>query len=117
MTDDELIESADLLPGETPADPDDLCDEDDIPVRMLNDFVIYEWDTFRLIPITELLRLKRGLRYGASGSVNAWTDDGTDEDSSVDESEASALPQILRLSPILELNVHHFSPGSNGLDP
>ena len=115
MADVELIENADLLPGETPSDPEDSGAED-IPVRLLDDFAIYEWDTLQLIPITELLRLKSHLCYGASGSVKPWADDTTDDDSVDDETGASSPPQILKLSPILELNVHHFSPASGCLD-
>jgi DNA (cytosine-5)-methyltransferase 1 len=117
MTDDELIENADLLPGETPPIPDDSYDEEDLPVRLLDNFAIYDWETLCLVPITELHRLKSGLCYGASGSVKPCTDDDTDEDGSDDETEArSTLPYILKLSPILELNVHHFSPEAGRLD-
>ena len=113
MTDVELIEDADLLHGETPPDPDYPCAED-IPVRLLDDFAIYDWDTLRLVPITELLRLKSGLRYGASGSVKPWADDSTDEDGN--DVETKVTPLMLKLSPILELNVHHFSPATGSLD-
>jgi DNA (cytosine-5)-methyltransferase 1 len=116
MADAELIENADLIPGETPPNPEDSSAED-IPVRVLDDFTIYEWDTLQLIPITELLRLKSRPCYGASGFVKPWADDTTDDDSIIgDETGASSPPQILKLSPILELNVHHFSSGSGCLD-
>jgi DNA (cytosine-5)-methyltransferase 1 len=110
VADDEFVENADLLPGEIAPDLDDL---EEIPVRLLDDFTIYDWDTLRLVPITHLLDLRSGMHYGASGLVRPWVDDSVDEDSDDDD---STMPTVIKLSPILELNVHHFSPSTCSLD-
>ena len=110
VADDELIEDASLLPGETATDG---FDAEDVPVRLLDDFTIYDWDTLRLVPISDLLDLEPGMRYGASGVVTPWTDDGTDDDSDKDD---IFTPLATKLSPIHELNVHHFSPLTGSLD-
>jgi DNA (cytosine-5)-methyltransferase 1 len=83
-------------------------------VRLLDNFAIYDWDTLRLVPIVDLLDLGLGSRYGASGLVRPWTDDSDSTDYNSDEDD-SLTSQTTKLSPILELNVHHFS-SSAGLD-
>lgn len=85
----------------------------DIPVRVLDNFTIYDWDTLRLVPIMDLLHLGPGSRYGASGLARPWTDDSMDNDS--DEDDILTL-QAIKLSPIHELNIHHFSPLTGSLD-
>ncbi len=113
ISDDEVLENADLFSGETPPD----SNTDDIPVRRLDDFVIYDWDSLCLVPISVLLHLDSdcsdsGRRYGASGLVQPWIDDS---DSDSDDDGEGATAQRIGLSPILELNVHNFSDGI--LDP
>jgi hypothetical protein len=84
-------------------------------VRLLDAFTVYEWDTLRLVPISDLLDLgpgDAGVRYGASGLVKPWTDDGADDDG--DEDDTS--PVAIKLSPVVELNVHDFSPSTGSLD-
>lgn len=110
MADDEFVENADIFPGETAPDLDDL---EEIPVRLLENFTIYDWDTLRLVPITHLLDLTPGVHYGASGLVRPWVDDSDDEHSDDDD---STTPMVIKLSPILELNVHHFSSSTRSLD-
>ena len=110
MADNESVEDTDPLLGETTPD---LDDGEEIPVRLLDKFTIYDWDTLRLVPIMHLLDLRSGARYGASGLVRPWTDDSGDDDSDEDD---SATPVAMKLSPILELNVHHFSPSTSSLD-
>jgi DNA (cytosine-5)-methyltransferase 1 len=106
VADDEFIENAGLIPGETAPD----LDNEDIPVRLLDNFTIYDWETLRLVPITDLLDLGPGMHYGASGLVRPWTDDDTDDESDED------APLATKLSPIVELNVHHFSLSTASLD-
>lgn len=106
----ELKESARPLPGETEPDLDDLDNE--VPVRLLDDFAIYDWDTLRLVPIEDLLDLGPSTHYGASGFARPWTDDGTDDDCDDDISS----PLAIKLAPIIELNVHHFTPLTGSLD-
>ena len=110
MADDEFDENADLLPDETAPDLDDF---EEIPVRLLDDFTVYDWDTLRLVPITHLLDLRPDMHYGASGLVSPWIDGSLDDDSDEDD---STVPMVIKLSPILELNVHHFSPSTGSLD-
>jgi len=111
VADDESIENAGLLPGETAPDLDDLDAE--IPVRLLDGFTIYDWDTLRLVPIADLLDFGPSTHYGASGRVRPWTDDGTDDDSDEDDSSS---PLAIKLTPIIELNVHNFTPSTGSLD-
>jgi len=108
---DELIENAGPIPGETEPDNDDLDKE--IPVRLLDDFTIYDWDTLRLVPIEDLLDLGPSTHYGASGLARPWADDGTDDD--CDEDDISS-PLAIKLKPIIELSVHHFTPLTGSLD-
>ena len=110
MANHESVEDADPLLGETAPNLDDA---EEIPVRLLDNFTIYDWDTLRLVPIMHLLDLRPGTRYGASGLVSPWIDDSDDDDSDEDD---NALPVLMKLSPILELNVHHFCPSTSSLD-
>jgi len=110
LADDESVEDGDPLLGETAPD---LDDPEEIPVRLLDNFTIYDWDTLRLVPTTHLLDMRPGARYGASGIVRSWIDDSDDNDS--DEGD-NVAPVVMKLSPILELNVHSFSPSPSSLD-
>jgi DNA (cytosine-5)-methyltransferase 1 len=110
VADDEFVEGTDPLLSETAPN---LGDTEEIPVRLLDNLTIYDWDTLRLVPITHLLDLRPGTRYGASGLVRPWIDNSDDDDSDEDD---SATPVAMKLSSILELNVHHFSSSPNGLD-
>lgn len=109
VADDEFIESADPLPGET-APGLGHSDVEEIPVRLLDDFIIYDRDTLRLVPIAHLLDLRPGMHYGASGLVRPWTND------SMDDEDDSVLPLVINLSPILELDIHYFTPSTGSLD-
>lgn len=111
VADDESIETAVPIPGETEPELDDVDAE--IPVRLLDDFTIYDWDTLRLVPIADLLDLGPSTRYGASGLVRPWIDDDTDDDS---DSDSLSSPPAIKLTPIIELNVHHFTPLTGSLD-
>lgn len=113
VADDESIENAGIIPGETEPEPYDFDNE--VPVRLLDDFTIYDWDTLRLVPIEDLLDsdLEPSTRYGASGLVRPWTGDGTDDD--CDEDDISS-PLAIKLTPIIELNAHHFTPLTSSLD-
>jgi hypothetical protein len=67
----------------------------------------------RLVPIEDLLDLGPSTHYGASGLVRPWTDDGTDDDCDEDDIPS---PAAVKLTPIIELNVHHFTPLTGNLD-
>jgi DNA (cytosine-5)-methyltransferase 1 len=111
VADDESIENARLLPGEAAPELDDLDAE--IPVRVLDDFIIYDWDTFRPVPIADLLDLGPSTHYGASGLVRPWTDDSTDDDC---DEDGFSSPLAIKLTPIIELDAHHFTPLTGSLD-
>lgn len=119
ISDDEVLENAEPLLGETSPDADNSS-MDDIPVRLLDSFAIYDWDSLRLVPISDLLQSDSDRCYGASGFVQPWVDnDDTDSDSDDDSDETEArscTPQLIKLSPILELNVHNFTPSTGILD-
>jgi DNA (cytosine-5)-methyltransferase 1 len=111
VADDESIENAGILPGETEPEPYDFDDE--IPVRLLDDFTIYDWDTLRLVPIEDLLDLESSTRYGASGLVRPWADDGTGDDCYEDDISS---PLAFKLTRIIELDAHYFTPLTSSLD-
>lgn len=113
---DEFVEDKDLfVVGETPVDQD----EGDIPVRILQDFSIYNMETFELVSVAELLNLQFSrTTFGSSGVVKPWMDEFDD---SSDESDTSSnSPEddgdYVRLSKILELNIHDFSDDGKELD-
>ena len=129
VADDELVEDENLLiSGETPLlDIEDTEADDDIPVRLLQDFVFYDMDTNEVIPLVELMQLQYVERlYGASGIVTPWVeDDGQDQE--MDEEEFELVDgvemvgivgscQRVKLSKIIELNVHAFSEQTKRLD-
>lgn len=98
---------------------------DEIPVRVLQDFVLYEIETRRLVR-TEVV--DDSGKYGASGVASPWVDDDDESLSDAEEvddeslSEPSNAPekQRLCLSGILEVNVHHpddLSPQTFRLNP
>src|ERR1700733_8452607 len=127
VMDDELIEDEDLvIPGETlfgdSAATESDGGQDDVPVRLLQDFTIYDMSTNEAVPVGELLTLKYvDKTYGASGIVKPWTDNENDEDDaddadSDDSMSTSDLSQRVKLSKLLEFDVHHYSDVSKSLD-
>lgn len=96
----------------------------DVPIRVLTAFTIYERDTSRLIPIETLLESAdlKGYEYCASGRVHAWVDDDDtdydddddDDDGTIQTDDLSANAQMVSLSKIIEVNVHHVPDGSEG---
>ncbi|KAI0929230.1 hypothetical protein AcW1_006224 [Taiwanofungus camphoratus] len=105
---DEVIEDENLLiPGESV--PDELDDSSSVPIRVLNDFNIYEWNSLRLMQVDELLSLgsEDGYVYGASGIVKPFMDDDDDGyESQTDDLQFDDEPRV-KLSEILEFNVHY----------
>lgn len=117
--------------NETPTD-----DEDNIPVRILKDFAIFEESSRRLIAAEAILsltgdtsNLKDEVSYAASGIVLQYSeDDDSDsifdqenetfhaEDSLVETGASSTPNQGVMLSTILEANLHHFDMMSNTFD-
>lgn len=113
---DEFIEDRDLfVMGETPVDED----EGDIPVRFLQDFTIYKMETFELVSVAELLNLQFSRStFGSSGMIKPWIDESDDSSNESDTSSNSPEDDgdYVRLSKILELNIHDFSDDGKELD-
>ena len=113
---DEFIEDKDLfVMGET------FVDEDggDIPVRILQDFSIYNMETFELVSVAELLNLQFSrATFGSSGMVKPWIDEFDDSSNEIDASSNSPEDDgdYVRLSKILEFNIHDFSDDGRELD-
>ncbi|PSR77615.1 hypothetical protein PHLCEN_2v7805 [Hermanssonia centrifuga] len=131
--DDEVVEDAQLnVYKETNIEQDEGESDSggadrDVPIRVLTAFTIYERDTSRLIPIETLLESAdlKGYEYCASGRVHAWVDDDDtdyddeddeddDEDETIQTDDLSANAQMVSLSQIIEVNVHHVPDGSEG---
>lgn len=105
----------------------DSDEEGDIPIRVLNDFTVYDIESNEMVPIGQLLALKYGpASFGASGIAQPRIDDLDDEDEDGDgdgdgESDSNLVAQRdrgqrLKLSKILELDIHHFSDETKRLD-
>ncbi|KAG6814585.1 hypothetical protein H0H92_000114 [Tricholoma furcatifolium] len=110
---DEIPEDADLIiPGETIFDPSDSSDGvTDVPVRVLDDFSIYDLSTLELVPVAQLLQLKYTSKIGASGLAKAWVDEDGDEleDDGDDFDGEGVQDERVKLSTILEFSVHDIS--------
>lgn len=102
-------------------------DPNDIPVRVLSDFSIYDSEVQQLIKTEQLLALIESenstppdCHYRASGSVQPFVDDDDDDDDDDETGEDSFEQdteeiQRVALSPIIEFNIHHVS-DEKGLD-
>jgi DNA (cytosine-5)-methyltransferase 1 len=110
-------ENLQIIAETDPADLDSGGDgEAAVPVRLLTDFSIYGMNSLELVPIAELLQLQyeTGKVYGASGSVKAWSDESDDQEDEPDivEDDNSVVQpedQRVKLSSILEVNIHDVS--------
>lgn len=127
--DDELVEDADLvIPGETSVGDSDASStsntEEDAPIRLLQDFTIYDLATNKMVPVGELLSLQYSTqKFGASGLVNAWTDvDVDEEEDAFSDTESLSISvtarpgERVKLSQVLEFSVHDFSNETKTLD-
>jgi DNA (cytosine-5)-methyltransferase 1 len=112
---DEFIEDKDLfVVGETPVDED----AGDIPVRILQDFSIYNMETLELVSVAELLELEFSRStFGSSGMVKPWIDESDDSSNESDApSNGSEDGDYVKLSKILELNLYDLSDDGKELD-
>ncbi|GJE87065.1 BAH and Dcm domain-containing protein [Phanerochaete sordida] len=88
-----------------------LPDEDTIPIRVLDNFVIYEIETRRMVYLEEV-HASQG--YGATGYVTSFVNDDSDSVSEEEDADdESAFANVLntplvQLSAILEVNVNHI---------
>ena len=112
---DEIIEDEDLfVAGETPVGEN----EDDIPVRVLQDFSIYDMETSELVSVADLLELQFSRStFGSSGLVKPWIDESDESSNESDTSSNSSEDgDYVKLSKILELNIHDLSDDGKELD-
>ena len=127
VKDYELVEDENLQiigetdPQEFSAASDDGLVAEDMPLRLLNEFVIYNLATHEIVHVGALLELNYAgdlTEYGASGIVQAWADDEDmePENEEDDELEMTFPSQTVKLSRIVEFNVHHVSHRTNKLD-
>jgi hypothetical protein len=117
MEDEDIV-----IHGETPLD-DDERDEGEIPVRLLEEFVVYDMNSLEAVPLASLLKVPHSkCVLSASGLVKPWIeedsedeDDSEDSENEDDRSRMSVDPQWDRfsLSQIREFSVHSPS-GRNG---
>ncbi|KAF4603394.1 hypothetical protein EYR38_003807 [Pleurotus pulmonarius] len=100
-----------VIEGETPQDEYDSGSDDDIPIRILTNFCIYEGSHPEDLTVPDPLFAEpfpEGV-FRASGNVRAYVEPDSDTDG--DESCAPANTTVglmVRLSPILELNFHDY---------
>ncbi|EPQ57871.1 S-adenosyl-L-methionine-dependent methyltransferase [Gloeophyllum trabeum ATCC 11539] len=114
--DNALIESADVqLIGELEAE--DVVSGQDVPVRLLSEFTIYDKESKALVHIAALLHLAgengldSGVDYSASGLVRPWTDEDEDEEVGQEddpEDDIQLAEQCLMLDEILDVNMYNF---------
>jgi DNA (cytosine-5)-methyltransferase 1 len=127
VMDDELLEDDDLvIPGETSLDDSAATESDssqeDVPVRLLQDFTIYDMSTNEAVPVGELMYLKYVDKvFGASGLAKPWVENDVDEgDESDTDSDDNAVgsnfSERVKLSKLLEFDIHHYSEVSKSLD-
>ena len=94
--DDELI-----VPGELAPDVDD-GDSDDVPIRVLDNFAVFNRTTHQFIPVLNLLMKELSEDWVAAGIVRSVTQDASDSE---DEDDTEEAP-LIQLSSILEFSVH-----------
>src|SRR6266511_3450218 len=105
-----------IIDGETPLD-DDEKEAGDIPVRLLDDFVIYDIESLEAVPLAILMELEYSPRkFSASGLVKPWVEQDSDDeeeeegDSGTEDNKSRIQLQPvwerLSLNPIIELVIH-----------
>ncbi len=118
MEEDIVVEDEDtVIHGETPLD-DDERDAGDIPVRRLDDFVIYDIESYEAVPLACLLEVSFSSRkFSASGFVKPWIEQDSEDESDSDSDSGDEFGGIFfdpkcekySLSRIREFSIH--SPG------
>jgi len=124
MTTEVFLESEDIvIEGETPLD-DDERDEGEIPVRLLEDFVVYDMKSHEAVPLSTLLEIPySSSAFSASGVAKAWIEEDSDDESEDSENEDDRSRMSvdiqwnrLSLSQICEFSVHSPSSRKGKLD-
>lgn len=114
-----IEEAALVLPEESVTTGPKRSKTKDVPVRLLRSFSVYDMDSKRLVPCDTW---REDANYEASGLVEVWYgDDQWDSEDEEDDEEGGAIVhhgiptnQKVRLSRILEFNVHHVEDESEG---
>jgi hypothetical protein len=117
----EVFESSNLRIARetTPSDAESVKDsdeEEDIPVRRLLDWTVYDRKTRILIPFSDIAAMlssgQSSVDVVASGLVRAHIEGGDESDDDVVSMTGSenCIPDDHRvqLAPLLELNIHHY---------
>lgn len=123
VEEDEIEEDGTIyVLGETPAGGDD----DDIPVRLLTDFTIYDLSTREVVCVGELQQLGFTKRqYGASGKIKPWfihdggdisDEDGDEFDEDLADGEDVLPADQTKLTKIIEFNVYDLSERRGNID-
>ncbi|KAF9535246.1 S-adenosyl-L-methionine-dependent methyltransferase [Crepidotus variabilis] len=98
VIDDVIEDEFAEVEGETP--PDDAEDEDDIPIRQLDDFTLYNLETFEAVPLAQLMEIGISpTKFGASGLVNVWIENDDEDEFSDDEESEDMDRDIARVVP------------------
>lgn len=109
-----------VIQGETPLD-DDEREAGDIPVRLLDDFLIYDVESLEAVPLAILMELQYSPRkFSASGLVKPWIEqDSDDEEDDEEDSDTEDCKSKIQLQPVWErLNLNLiiefsiYSPGN-----
>jgi DNA (cytosine-5)-methyltransferase 1 len=120
MTTEVILENEDIvIEGETPLD-DNERDEGEVPVRLLEDFIIYDINYLEAVPISRLLEVPSSRHaFSASGLVKPWVEEesGDESEDSENEDDRGRMSVDLQwdrlsLSQICEFSVH--SPSRKG---
>ncbi|KAI5900451.1 S-adenosyl-L-methionine-dependent methyltransferase [Schizophyllum commune H4-8] len=114
-TEAEVLETENLkVYGEDSDSEDDGDDDDEVPMRVLRDFRIFKQNTPKEpVPFDQLVDEPEEelAQYSATGLVEACVDEDSDEEGSdsADSESMHEAPQTqrIRLSDILEVDVHH----------
>ncbi|KAF9265676.1 S-adenosyl-L-methionine-dependent methyltransferase [Marasmius fiardii PR-910] len=113
-TEDYIPEDGDLeIPGEI--NPGIIFEDDEeiVPVRVLNNFAIYQRSTKRLISLASLNETDlKTENLGATGIVKPWFEPEED-DESYDGEEDDDYPCV-KLSQIVEFDIHHYNLDDEG---
>ncbi|KAL0066508.1 hypothetical protein AAF712_006551 [Marasmius tenuissimus] len=104
---EELFEDENLIvPGEDVQERG-FEDDEDIPVRLLTDFSIYDYSAGLLVEFATLDDSDlESCSFTASGIVRPWLE--PDEDDAVDVEQDFDYPRV-KLSRLLELDIHHYN--------
>lgn len=119
LVEDDIPEDELQVLGEVLGEDEEDLDTESIPVRVLDNFVIFEHGNRSIVPVESLCSLPfTTIHYSASGEVRPHElDDPSELDDLEEQSVATTLGSLQRveLSQILDINLHHYD-SESGLD-